>query len=214
MIAAANRLPLQRHIAPPPSGSGFSLKYFEVRRYGVTATSTTGNTRVQVGALQGVQQILIRQILPSAKRRLRHATTYLITFADSMGILAPRRRGRTTPRSTARLPTPRLAPNVMILFDTSGSMSTEDVPGDPYDPTTDLQRQLQLLCQCGLYRRLERTYELRVDSCSPAPSTTSPATRSRPSCSRSATSGRQDPGQQFHLRGSTTASTVCGWAIT
>jgi hypothetical protein len=46
----ANTLPLQRHIAPPPSGSGFSLKYFEVRRYGVTATSATGNTRVQIGA--------------------------------------------------------------------------------------------------------------------------------------------------------------------
>jgi type IV pilus assembly protein PilY1 len=30
---------------------------------------------------------------------------------------------------------PSLEPNVMILFDTSGSMSTEDVPGDPYDPS-------------------------------------------------------------------------------
>jgi hypothetical protein len=48
--AAANQLPRQRHIAPPPSGSGFSLKYFEVRRYGITAASTTGNTRIQVGA--------------------------------------------------------------------------------------------------------------------------------------------------------------------
>lgn len=46
----ANTLPLQRHIAPPPPGSGFSLKYFEVRRYGVTATSATGNTRIQIGA--------------------------------------------------------------------------------------------------------------------------------------------------------------------
>ncbi|MFO7706646.1 MAG: hypothetical protein R6V84_00595, partial [Desulfobacterales bacterium] len=43
---AANHLPRQPHIAPPPSGSGFSLKYFEVRRYGITATSTTGNTQV------------------------------------------------------------------------------------------------------------------------------------------------------------------------
>ena len=25
-------------------------------------------------------------------------------------------------------------PNVLIIFDTSGSMSTEDVPGEPYDP--------------------------------------------------------------------------------
>lgn len=47
---AANRLPHQNHISPPPEGSGFSLKYFEVRRYGVTATSTDGNTRIQVGA--------------------------------------------------------------------------------------------------------------------------------------------------------------------
>ena len=48
--AAANTLPLQQHVSAPPEGSGFSLKYFEVRRYGVTATSTTGNTRIQVGA--------------------------------------------------------------------------------------------------------------------------------------------------------------------
>ena len=48
--AAANNLPLQRHIGPPPPGSGYSLKYFEVRRYGLTATSTSGNTQVQVGA--------------------------------------------------------------------------------------------------------------------------------------------------------------------
>jgi len=27
-------------------------------------------------------------------------------------------------------------PNVLIIFDNSGSMSTEDVPGDPYDPAT------------------------------------------------------------------------------
>lgn len=47
---AANRLPHQNHISPPPEGSGFSLKYFEVRRYGITATSTDGRTRVQVGA--------------------------------------------------------------------------------------------------------------------------------------------------------------------
>ncbi len=49
---AANNLPLQPHIAPPPSGTGFSLKYFEVRRYGITATSATGNTQVQIGAFK------------------------------------------------------------------------------------------------------------------------------------------------------------------
>ncbi|MGE5255047.1 MAG: hypothetical protein ACM3KE_00140 [Hyphomicrobiales bacterium] len=48
--AAANSLPLQQHVSAPPEGSGFSLKYFEVRRYGITATSTSGNTRIQVGA--------------------------------------------------------------------------------------------------------------------------------------------------------------------
>jgi hypothetical protein len=50
LSAAANTLPLQRHISAPPAGSGFSLKHFEVRRYGLTATSATGNTQVQVGA--------------------------------------------------------------------------------------------------------------------------------------------------------------------
>jgi hypothetical protein len=50
LSAAANTVPSQRHISSPPEGSGFSLKYFEVRRYGITATSETGNTRVQVGA--------------------------------------------------------------------------------------------------------------------------------------------------------------------
>ena len=30
---------------------------------------------------------------------------------------------------------PSLEPNVMILFDTSGSMATVDVPGDPYNPS-------------------------------------------------------------------------------
>jgi hypothetical protein len=43
-------LPDQPHVAAPPSGSGFSLKYFEVRRYGITATSAAGNTQVQIGA--------------------------------------------------------------------------------------------------------------------------------------------------------------------
>ncbi len=46
----SNNLPLQPHIGPPPTGSGNSLKYFEVRRYGITAFSTNGNTHIQVGA--------------------------------------------------------------------------------------------------------------------------------------------------------------------
>jgi Tfp pilus assembly protein PilX len=47
---AANNIPRQPHISAPPAGSGYSLKYFEVRRYGITATSTNGNTQIQVGA--------------------------------------------------------------------------------------------------------------------------------------------------------------------
>ena len=46
----SNNLPLQPHIGPPPAGSGYSLKYFEIRRYGITAYSTKGNTHIQVGA--------------------------------------------------------------------------------------------------------------------------------------------------------------------
>ncbi len=46
---AGDNLPLQPHRGPPPTGSGYSLKYFEVRRYGITSTSTNGNTQVQVG---------------------------------------------------------------------------------------------------------------------------------------------------------------------
>jgi hypothetical protein len=46
----SNNLPLQPHIGPPPNGSGYSLKYFEVRRYGITAFSANGNTHIQVGA--------------------------------------------------------------------------------------------------------------------------------------------------------------------
>jgi hypothetical protein len=46
---AANNLPTMPHVGPPPPGSGYSLKYFVVRRYGVTATSATGNTKVQAG---------------------------------------------------------------------------------------------------------------------------------------------------------------------
>jgi len=49
LSAAANHLPQQRHVGPPPARSGYSLRYFEVRRYGVTATSTTGNSQIQVG---------------------------------------------------------------------------------------------------------------------------------------------------------------------
>ncbi|UCG06193.1 MAG: hypothetical protein JSV83_20140 [Desulfobacterales bacterium] len=45
----ADNLPLQPHKGPPPVNSGYSLKYFEIRRYGITTTSTNGNTQLQVG---------------------------------------------------------------------------------------------------------------------------------------------------------------------
>ncbi|OGP56722.1 MAG: hypothetical protein A2V65_07855 [Deltaproteobacteria bacterium RBG_13_49_15] len=45
----ADNLPLQSHVAPPPSGSGYGMKHFEIRRYGLTSTSTNGRTVVQGG---------------------------------------------------------------------------------------------------------------------------------------------------------------------
>jgi Tfp pilus assembly protein PilX len=48
-IANTNNLPTQKHISPPPTGSGYSLNDYEIRRYGITAASINGNSRVQVG---------------------------------------------------------------------------------------------------------------------------------------------------------------------
>jgi len=48
--AAANNLPIQQHITVPPAGSGYSLKYFEIRNYGITGTTLNGGTLVQLGA--------------------------------------------------------------------------------------------------------------------------------------------------------------------
>jgi hypothetical protein len=47
---AANDLPLMLHITIPPVGSGYSLKYFEVRKYGITGTALDGGAAVQLGA--------------------------------------------------------------------------------------------------------------------------------------------------------------------
>jgi len=47
---SANNIPRQAHIGPAPAGSGYSLKYFEVRRYAITGTSDNGNSQIQVGA--------------------------------------------------------------------------------------------------------------------------------------------------------------------
>jgi hypothetical protein len=46
---AANDLPLSSHTGPPPAGSGYSMGKFQAHRYGVTATSATGNAQVQSG---------------------------------------------------------------------------------------------------------------------------------------------------------------------
>ncbi|BBO74082.1 hypothetical protein DSCW_14990 [Desulfosarcina widdelii] len=45
----ADEMPAMAHIGNPPEGSGYSLKYFESRRYSLTATSGSGNTIVQAG---------------------------------------------------------------------------------------------------------------------------------------------------------------------
>ena len=50
LSAAANNLPKMDHVSIPPIGSGYSLKYFEVRRYGITGTTSNGCSRVQIGA--------------------------------------------------------------------------------------------------------------------------------------------------------------------
>ena len=50
LSTGANDLPAQQHITPPPAGSGYSLKDYEVRKYGITATSISGNSQVQIGA--------------------------------------------------------------------------------------------------------------------------------------------------------------------
>jgi len=47
---AANELPAIKHISIPPIGSGYSLKYFEVRKYGITGTTSNGCSQVQVGS--------------------------------------------------------------------------------------------------------------------------------------------------------------------
>jgi type IV pilus assembly protein PilY1 len=58
----------------------------------------------------------------------------LITFMVVLGMLAPNVWADDT-EIYGTVTNPSLEPNVMILFDTSGSMATQDVPGDPYDPS-------------------------------------------------------------------------------
>lgn len=47
--AAANNLPVQRHEVPPPTGSGFGLNKFVVKRFGIDAVSPDGSREVQAG---------------------------------------------------------------------------------------------------------------------------------------------------------------------
>jgi len=46
---AAKDLPAISHRDSPPSKSGYSMKHFEVHRYGITTTSSNGNARIQTG---------------------------------------------------------------------------------------------------------------------------------------------------------------------
>ncbi|HPQ43426.1 MAG TPA: pilus assembly PilX N-terminal domain-containing protein [Syntrophales bacterium] len=49
LSTGANTLPARLHRDSPPSGSGYSMKHFEVHRYGITTTSGSGNIRIQTG---------------------------------------------------------------------------------------------------------------------------------------------------------------------
>jgi hypothetical protein len=46
---AANDIPADRHIAPPPINSGYSLRYFKIRKYAVTATDLSSGMHLQSG---------------------------------------------------------------------------------------------------------------------------------------------------------------------
>ena len=50
LSAAANNIPADHHTAPPPIGSGYSVRHFYVRKYAVTATGLRSNTKLQSGA--------------------------------------------------------------------------------------------------------------------------------------------------------------------
>ena len=46
----ADEIPAMSHTASPGAGSGYSARYFQIRRYGITSTSKDGNTVLQIGA--------------------------------------------------------------------------------------------------------------------------------------------------------------------
>ncbi len=48
----ANNLPQMRHAAPPPVELPYSMRDYEIRRYGITATTLNDNTIVQLGSFK------------------------------------------------------------------------------------------------------------------------------------------------------------------
>lgn len=46
---AANSVPADRHIAPCPVNSGYSVRHFNIRKYAVTATDLNAGTSLQSG---------------------------------------------------------------------------------------------------------------------------------------------------------------------
>jgi hypothetical protein len=46
---AANDIPADRHIDPPPINSGYSVRYFKIRKYAVTATDLSSGMHIQSG---------------------------------------------------------------------------------------------------------------------------------------------------------------------
>ena len=46
---AANTVPADLHISPPPPGSGYSARHFVIRKYAVTATALPSGTTLQAG---------------------------------------------------------------------------------------------------------------------------------------------------------------------
>lgn len=49
LSAFADNVPADSHITAPPAGSGYSMKYFQVRKYAVSVNYSTCNTNVQSG---------------------------------------------------------------------------------------------------------------------------------------------------------------------
>lgn len=46
---AANDIPADQHVAPPPINSGYSVRYFKIRKYAVTVTDLSSGMHLQTG---------------------------------------------------------------------------------------------------------------------------------------------------------------------